>query len=56
MSMLIGAALVGLAVWIAWSAWNNREGWQASLVIGLFLLSVAINALMFTGTALGVGE
>ena len=56
MNLLVGAIILGLAVWIAWSAWNNRTGWQASLVIGLFLLSVAINALLFSGRALGVGE
>ena len=52
MNILVAAVIIGIAVWLGWSAWNDRTGWQASLLIGLFLLSAAINALVFAGGAL----
>jgi len=56
MKLLIGTLIMGLVIWLGWTAWNDRSGWQASLLIGLFLLSAAINALMFAGGALTAGE
>jgi predicted negative regulator of RcsB-dependent stress response len=56
MMLLIGALIMGLVVWLGWTAWNSRDSWQASLVIGLFLLSAALNALVFTGGALTAGD
>ena len=57
MRNFLAIVIVFAALWLGVMAWRNRSGWQASLVIGLFVISWGIMALATsTSTVLNLTE